>query len=249
MAIESSKHCPFCGDDHKSSPFAIYEDGYHCFSCGAHKRARRDFSRPRTIKNTTIMLPFTCESSFLRFSLEAQKWLTKYHIGAGIVNQHNIMEAPDISLIMPVLDDEDVLVMYQRRWLLERKIITYGTKAHKLVTNYPEHSKLVITEDFISAIRVGELTNSLCLFGTSIKNDILKDIIKKYNEIIVWLDGDEAGQSAAHKLIENCYTVHRRLKKLYSYDNNVHNLVVRNIYTRLDPKLYTKSEIQTILNL
>lgn len=93
---------------------------------------------------------------------------------------------------------------------------------------------LVIVEDALSAIKVFESGfSALSLLGTSLKKETYSFLINylKYNKwlkhIIIWLDGDEAGQEGARKLKQ----------QLSIYGS------VKNIVTAKDPKELSFNEI------
>jgi hypothetical protein len=244
MALSSSKSCPHCGDNHKGKPFALYEDGYHCFSCGTSKRAIRNFRvRPLETSEDITLPELTLNPSM--FSLPILKWLRGYHITDDIIYKYSIAEATDNSVITPVLQGDRV-IMYQRRWFEPRRIMTYGAKQPLTATSGENCDTIVIVEDFISAIRVGETVDSYCMFGTAVPYGQLESIVKKYDIITVWADGDQPGQKAASKLV----TIFEKLIQQEIRNRafaNPFNKVVLNVLTTLDPKCYTNTEIRTIL--
>jgi 5S rRNA maturation endonuclease (ribonuclease M5) len=243
MAISSSKDCPHCGSDHKGKPFALYEDGYHCFSCGSSKRAIRNFTLRGLEAEGDITLPeLTLNPSM--FSLPVLKWLRSYHVTDDLIYKHHIAESNG-SVITPVLVDDKV-VMYQQRWFDPRRIMTYGRKQPFIATNRENCDIIVIVEDFMSAIRVGETTDCYCMFGTSIPYGTLQSLVKRYDIIIVWTDGDSPGQKAAKKLSDtlNKLVSDEIRQRAFAYP---FNKIVRNVLTDLDPKCYTNTDIRAIL--
>ncbi len=245
MAISSSKSCPKCGDNHKGKPFALYEDGWHCFSCGSSKRAIRNFTLRKLEAQGDIELPELTLNPSL-FSLPVLKWLRGYHVTDDLIYKYSIAETKDNSIITPVISPNDgKVVMYQRRWFDPRRIMTYGNKQPFIVSSLGNFKTLVIVEDFISSIRVGEIVDCYCMFGTSIHYQRLSDLVKTYDTIIIWADGDGPGQRAAIKLSE-------LLNKLIYQETRKRSFallkkIVRNVSTEYDPKCYTNTEIRTIL--
>lgn len=245
MAISSSKDCPHCGSEHKGKPFALYEDGYHCFSCGSSKRAIRNFTLRGLEAEGDITLPeLTLNPSM--FSLPVLKWLRGYHVSDDLIYKHRIAEAKDNSVITPVVNAEGKVIMYQRRWFDPRSIMTYGKKQTFIATSSEDCRTIVIVEDFMSAIRVGETVDCYCMFGTSLPYDVLQSLVKRYDIIIVWTDGDSPGQKAAKKLSEtlNKLVSQEIRQRAFAYP---FNKIVRNVLTELDPKAYTNTDIRAIL--
>lgn len=91
---------------------------------------------------------------------------------------------------------------------------------------------LLITEDVISAIRCAEHYDAVALGGTNVNQKELLPIILRYDSIILWLDADDAGRKASEKFV-----------KRYS-----HLRPIKVINTPNDPKCYTASEMEKILN-
>lgn len=95
-----------------------------------------------------------------------------------------------------------------------------------------QHGKrvVIVTEDIISAIRVGEFFTCASILGTSASIEQL-NTLKGY-VVVLWLDGDDAG--------------HKGTKMIGSELSLV--TTVGNIYTDKDPKEYTRSQICEIVN-
>lgn len=245
MAIYSIAECPSCGGGHKSKPFAVYDDGYHCFSCGLHKRAEYNFTAKVKKDCSSFTLP-TLEHDPQKFGVVVRKWLVQYHVTDDLIRQHGICEAPEDSVFMPVYID-DKLVRYSRRWLNPRRDHMDGEYYSKPVRHVGSNV-IVLVEDFISYIRVGSQYSTCCLFGTNLGNDTLTELLKTYDSIIVWLDNDAGrrdgrnpGQDAAKKIIG-------RLQNIIYKKFALGNKVVYNVITEHDPKCYTDSEIRSIID-
>lgn len=243
MALSSSKSCPHCGDNHKGKPFALYNDGYHCFSCGTSKRAIRNFRTTQLKTSHGIEMPELTRNPSM-FSLPVLKWLKQYHVTDELIYKYNIAEALDNSVITPVLQNDKV-VMYQRRWLDPRRIMTYGNKK-PFIASSSKCDTLVIVEDFISAIRVGEVVDCYCMFGTSLSYEILKKLVSEYAIIVIWADGDIPGQRAAAKLLDTLNRIISNRSRYRAFSPSTNNIIY-NIVTEKDPKLYTNSEIHNYI--
>lgn len=243
MAVRSSKDCPNCGSDHKSKPFCIYEDGFHCFSCGHTKRSQRDFVQTRTAVHADLEMP-TIERVASNFSVALLKWLRSYHVTDELIYKYHIYESDNQSVILPTIINNEI-VSYQQRWFSPRRIMSYGPKISHILSD--KHDTIVIVEDFISAIRVHENNVDVCcMSGTNVKYDTLKQIVRDYNNIILWADGDAPGQRAANKLQTKITTLINKHNLYTAFDTN-NNKDVRNILTEHDPKYYTNTQIQQII--
>jgi DNA primase len=93
---------------------------------------------------------------------------------------------------------------------------------------------LVLTEDILSAVRVGRIARrTVALLGTSANAEQLAAILKGVRRIAIWLDPDKAGRTAGHKI--------SRTLQLQGFS-------VQSIRTERDPKYYSNAGIRRILN-
>lgn len=99
---------------------------------------------------------------------------------------------------------------------------------------------LVVTEDILSAVRVGRLCRAVALLGTSTSDDKVAALLsetsrsryERVGRVLLWLDGDRAGKDANASL-------ERSLR--------LRGLEVSSIRTDKDPKRYSNREIRDIL--
>lgn len=170
------------------------------------------------------------------FTVRGQKWLLDYFITTDVAKNYHIWETERNSLIFPVFH-HDKIVFYVERYYDKKRIFNRGKKKEMLIQ--ADNKTVVIVEDFLSAIRIHNAGyNVICLFGTKIKYKNLKKLVLPFNDIILWLDGDEAGQTS-------CGVLYSILQKIIS----VRRLVgcpkkIHKIRTDLDPKKYRKCEIE-----
>jgi len=119
------------------------------------------------------------------------KWLYGYYVFKDLIRKHRIgyIEAGR-KLLLPIVIDNEI-VFAQTRDVPDKHINTEGDKQlYKIKTG---SKRLILVEDYISAIRIGELCDVYCLFGTYIQPHEIKLILDEYNYVSVWLDGDKAG--------------------------------------------------------
>jgi hypothetical protein len=99
-----------------------------------------------------------------------------------------------------------------------------------LKPKYKLGHSLVLVEDIISALKIQQINDVICLGGTSLPNEVFT-ILNNYKEIILFLDGDMAGLKAAQKI--------RNQLKLF--------IPVKIIYAKKDPKDHTYEELEDLL--
>ena len=236
MLIETS-HCPFCGNGHKTPCFARYSDGYKCYSCGAYKRSDRRFIPKDKPMHWNIELPELCPS----MGLSGLQYLYQYYVTDAVIRKYRIVQAFDGSLIFPVSINNEV-VFYVRRWLHRKIVKNVGNIVRPI---FGEGETLVIVEDFISAIRVAETTSCLCLFGTKCDYKTIHKIISQYNQIVIWLDGDKAGQTSASNLRLQLRKQIKHTRNTRRFDDK--DIKITNLCTKKDPKCYSNEEIRMLL--
>lgn len=191
----------------------------------------------------------------------AAAWLLRAGIPLAIAEKYGIRYSPKLDRVVLPVYRNGALAAYTMRSVSDKpKYIERQVDDAVIFVSDPEtilepeqagmHGQdIVVTEDVLSAIRVGRIVPALALLGTSVGDAKVAGLLaeaKRYkpvnqrhgNEedvlrIGVWLDSDKAGRIAARRLA-------RRLT-LQGYS-------VSNIKTEKDPKRYSNREIKEILN-
>ncbi|AIA29422.1 DNA primase [Mycoplasmopsis californica HAZ160_1] len=172
---------------------------------------------------------------------------------AGLIHVDTLAPTFDNRVTFAIRDDQGKVVGFSARsldkdakpkyinssesTLFQKNALLYNYWRAKDATH--EQKRLIIVEGFFDVIALYKIgkDNVVALMGTSLTNNHLKFLHNK--DIILFLDGDQAGQSASLK----------NAKFLLSKNINVH--IVKN-QTRLDPdeiiKKYGIEYIQTMLD-
>lgn len=254
-AVNQSKFpCPDCGS---SDALTNYPNGAYCFSCQKHtpiksKRSTKPFFPPTEgseLFSNEVVLPYGCTTEI---APEGLKWLYKHGITDYLIDRYKIgyiknekVCTPGLGytvhlkhrVILPFYEDNK-LVFYQARSLdgSEPKYLTMGSKQTWISDSEraanPETKTLIITEDMLSAMRVGEYYPSAALCGISLNDKNILTFVKKYATIILWLDKDQAGITASNTL-----------KKRFE----IHGTKVIQINNEREPKQCFRQELQAIL--
>jgi hypothetical protein len=144
-------------------------------------------------------------------------------------------------VVMPVLNEQSELVFWQARGFqagrakyLSQPLPTHIMKpVFKSAVTASEPASdlgvLCITEDILSAVRVGQCTETWSILGTSLSDAAANLIRETGKPVRVWLDGDEAGIKGRRKIIP-------QLRAL--------GVDAKAIRSELDPKFYSQEEIQ-----
>lgn len=248
MIVSRSTTCPYCGSDHMNSCYITYHDGAYCFSCGkGTKKSEEDFAfRPKELVSERREL-FTPANTLNvnEFSPKVLSWLYSYFVYDNLIRDSRIAYSPatewyDESLLFPVSNTE-----YQRRFFPKAFFSTSGVKQTVFVCGSQTANTVVLVEDYVSAIRVGQSAPTLCLFGTSCNKLLEQFIIQNYTDIYIWLDNDEPGINAAKKIEEQLTKAfhYKMLQKPFTYQQVAR---VCNISTELQPKEYSDNQIKEI---
>ena len=169
-------------------------------------------------------------------------WLYKAGIGVDRIHASGFGYSERLGrVVLPVYDERGNLVYIQARATqfpeqqpkylnikgAAKDDIIYASKPDNPVLT----STVIITEDILSANRVGEVCDSYSIMGTKLSDgQTLK--ISAYDHAIWWLDGDDAGITGARKGSKSLQ-FHVRSQRI--------------IRTPKDPKAYSKRWIRSIL--
>jgi len=245
-ALRNSRNCENCGSNHKSKPVCFYENGWHCFSCGASKIYDRSYTPKERYNSVQVPEWPLAKRDFNEFTLENQLRLTKFGLSPQVCQKYCLMETEENGLILPNIK-EGKLISYQVRWYEPRRIQTFGEKSP--VYTEPRGDVVILCEDFFSYMRIDELYNGICLFGTKASHEILSYVVNTYTNIIIWLDDDHmkeknSGQIAAKIIMDKLrimvYT--KQTKRGFT----ISNLRIGNVVAK-EPKELVDQEIKTII--
>lgn len=178
-----------------------------------------------------------------QWPLQARVWLYK----AGLFNEDierlgAYYHERSRRVILPVVKDDE-LVYWQGRnvglcELDAPKYINPRVDRSQLVAEFGTGPDIVLTEDILSAYRVGMATEAWSLLGTKLPTLILVRLLEAKRHVFVWLDddahGNNPGQHAAAIILRTLTNV---------------GIPCSNIRTTKDPKLLSRAEIHEVLRV
>lgn len=255
MIVSKSHECPYRDIPHQNLAFVKYYNGHWCYGCNRGELKKEDYYSFRSVptdkwSNIDINLD-SAINDIKDFPNELLAWLYKYYIFDEKIYKNKIMyikeENKEDSLIFPILFKNSVIA-YQRRYFPSKKFFSLKTNQCIFeVGDYLNSNKIILVEDYISAIRVGEVENCICLFGTSLNKNLLEYLISHYAEINIWLDPDEAGQKNSKKIITQLEKAIKLSMKIHAFSIREQK-TIKIINSKEDPKCYSNEEIRRILN-
>lgn len=173
-----------------------------------------------------------------QWPLQARVWLFKAGLFVeDIADLGAYYHEPSRRVILPVTKDGK-LVYWQGRnvglcELGAPKYLNSNTDKNGLVASYGEGDVIVLTEDILSAFRVGLVTEAWSLLGTSLCVVTLASLLQRRPPVLVWLDPDKAGQRAAFKIIRTLTNV---------------GIPCTSILSEKDPKLLSRAEVKAMID-
>jgi hypothetical protein len=246
--------CPECGAGTQTKAMMVSHSlkaysGF-CFACDAKpfemkgKQTLEQLAELKRLNNellertdSTLRLP---SDSVDDIPLEGRLWLYSNGITRRLIKQYSIKYSPRLRrVVLPVYDTKGTLIWFQCRALLEGqkpKYLQPSRDKSKVVfeskgrTLYGTKNEVVLVEDIMSAIRVGEVTRTVSLLGTKASQHQI-NFMSSFDMVTTWFDNDRAGKRGA--------SVMRASMGLLTN--------VGNILTMKDPKAYSKQQIEEIL--
>ena len=230
------EQCPNCakkGKDRNGDNLGTYSDGgAHCFSCGYHRPPKfqlKLLTKEKVDDTEKAVLPrdFTRE-----VPVAGWKWLLQYGLPYSYWKPYTGYSPSQNRLILtfgnPIRFSQGrALTVGDRKWKF------YGD-GHAYVETLGEQlsKEVVLVEDLISAHKVAQVTSCICLFGTNAHDTVVKELQRLKRPVTLWLDDDQ----------------YVYLPKKIGRLQTLLNWPVRYVRTTKDPKEYTISEIQNILD-
>lgn len=239
-SMVTKTQCPECakrGKDNHKDNLAIFDSGaVYCFSCGYRQKQPIKY-KPTIETNKIITLPWDITYKLPNNIVQYLNafYLTKQEIKENYIFWSNSTE----RVCFPIFSKDKHLLAWQGRYLGEDKTkpkwFSQGNLNEIIHIIKPKrYSNLVLTEDIISAIRVGSQENFCAspLFGShiNIKKLYRYNFAVRPNRIFLWLDKDKEKES--HKFTQTARQM---------------GLPCVTIVTDRDPKIYTQIEIKKIL--
>lgn len=226
------------------------EQGYHafCFRCNLPGWAPPEpvplAVRLERIRNSQIAdaktaasvgLPEPRVNAWAEWPDTARLWLLKAGLSsADLPRLGAYYHPPSDRVVLPVLARSGRVLFWQARAVDGRlpKYLAPDTPKDSFVAQYGSAREVTLTEDLLSAYKVGRSGEGWSLMGTSISRHCLHLLSLRGCRVNVWLDPDAAGIKAARKVLAAVRSI---------------GLEARQITSAKDPKLIHQQEIKELL--
>jgi hypothetical protein len=166
----------------------------------------------------------------------AKLWLYKAGLGRDLIGRLGAYyHPPSDRVVLPVLDPSTGLpVFWQARAVDNRqpKYMAPSVDRSRVLPRYGAASSPTLTEDILSAFKVGLVGEGWAVMGTKLSTYALNLLMERGTTVNVWLDADAAGVRGANKI----------MRQLQAF-----GIPCRNIVSDRDPKLHSRQEIQELL--
>lgn len=177
-----------------------------------------------------------------RLPLEGVRWLARSGIDPYLAESYGIGWSDSLErVVLPVWHDHDrkeLIAMQLRSVDPNRKPKYLNPKGPKTSDAMffsgqvrPEQGYIVVTEDILSAIKVGRVNVAVSILGTNMTHERAYKLSQLTKEVVLWFDNDAAGKKALQSA-----------GKLSLY-----GLYVSVVRSDNDPKYYSRDEIETYI--
>lgn len=198
--------CPECrkrGRDRAGDNLAVYLDGHsYCFAChyyiptpsieGLKKIAKEAMlvSTDSPIPDELYWPEDTAPLHEAIWAKPGMSWLRKYGITDDEIIKHKMgWSVKRMLLVQPVYEKGKMVLWQGRNFNDGPKYLTCGMKNDILyLVGQPSRGVLIVTEDLISAIKVGREYQAAPLWGTNMSIGLIKKVASQFDTLGIWLD-------------------------------------------------------------
>lgn len=187
--------------------------------------------------------PMPANFDVASWPLQARVWLYKAGLFIeDIAKLGAYYHAPTKRVVLPVFDGGKLVYWQARNVGLcpagAPKYINPEVDRASLLACYGEADCVVLTEDILSAFRVGQVSQGWSLLGTKLPTPALARLIKEDKPVLVWLDNDQGrihnpGQHAAGLIMRSLTNV---------------GLRCANIVTAIDAKALSRAQVREVID-
>lgn len=185
----------------------------------------------------SVALPTPIEPDASLWPLEARLWLYKIGMSNDDIRNAGYYFCSRLErVVLPVFEKSQVVYWQARNINVadgRAKYLNPLVDKSAIFARYGKGKEIVLTEDILSAWKVGRITSAWSILGTSLSQSQCAKLLQHEKPVRIWLDPDGPGRKAASKIFKQL---------------NAYGVDARVIRSDTDPKLLTRDEIRRRLN-
>ncbi len=181
----------------------------------------------------TLALPQPMNLDPSTWPLEARVWLYKAGLSNDKIKELGVYYwGAAHRVVMPVYDDQGLVYWQARGFERGRpKYVNPPIDKARLMARFGTDGPIVLTEDILSAVRVGGVARGWAVLGTSLSIPQINMLVGA-GPVLIWMDPDGPGRKASGRML-------RALRQI--------GIPCATINTDKDPKLHTYEQISHAL--
>lgn len=226
----------------------------YCFRCGGtgfHREHESLAERLERMKNeaaadetarASAELPEPRVYDTKEWPLDDKVWFFKMGLSLSMIGELGLYWCPALGRVVLPITEGDQLVFWQARSQKRTpKWIAPMVAKDGLTARYGvgRGDLIVLTEDALSAYKVGQVTESWSLLGTKLHPSVLRELVQSGKRVATWLDNDTGRANGSNPGQEAAARIGARLRAF--------GLDYRNITSERDPKYYNADEIRRMM--
>ena len=181
----------------------------------------------------SVALPTPTEPDAALWPREARLWLYKIGMSNDDIKSAGYYYCKRLDRVVLPVCAKGSVVYWQARNLSPNdgrpKYLNPLVDKSSFFARYGKGKEIVLTEDILSAWKVGTVSSGWSILGTSLSQSQLSLLLARQCPVSIWLDPDAAGRKAAAKIFKQL---------------NAYGVDARVIRSDTDPKLLTREDIR-----
>lgn len=223
----------------------------YCHRCGAYGSKREQESQAERIARVRAMssvddearqstqLPEPKVYTLRQWPVPAALWFYKMGLSPSMIEELGLYWCPSLGrVVLPIMEGDHAVYWTARSHERTPKWIGPNLPKAGLVAKFGvgKGDTIVLTEDPLSAYKVGKCTEAWSLLGTKLHPRHITALTSEGKRVATWLDDDQGRRNGSNPGQEAAAKIRARLA--------VYGLDVRNIKSDRDPKYYNPDYIR-----
>jgi len=177
-----------------------------------------------------------------QWPLADKVWFFKQGFSLSMMDELGLYWCPDLGrVVLPITRDDHVVYWQARSQKRAPKWMTPHIPKHGLTARYGvgKGDLIVLTEDALSAYKVGLVTEAWSLLGTKLHPKVLDELARSGKRVATWLDDDRGRRNGSNPGQKAAAQIGARLRAF--------GIEHHNITSDRDPKYYNADDIRRML--